>query len=98
MGQHDLGGYDAMLFTFAGDVTASFYMWNVPIPVSLAWFAADGTFLSASDMEPCTVAQADCPLSSAPDPYRFAMEVPKGQLSALGVGAGSVLHVGGSCG
>jgi uncharacterized membrane protein (UPF0127 family) len=97
MGQHDLGGYDGMVFAFSGDVTASFYMYQVPVPLSVAWFAADGSFVSASDMAPCTVAMADCPLYLAAGPYRYAVEVLKGGLSSLGVGVGSSLHVGGAC-
>ena len=48
------------------------------------------------DMEPC-LDQVDCPNHYAARPYRYALEVPKGGLGDLGIGAGAHLSVGGSC-
>lgn len=92
----DLGGYDGMLFVFSSDTTSSFYMKDTPMPLSIAWFDSGGRFVSATDMEPC-LNQAQCPLYNAPGTYRYALEVPRGGLEALGVGAGSVISVGGPC-
>jgi uncharacterized membrane protein (UPF0127 family) len=96
MGRRDLAGYDAMLFRFEADTTSEFYMRNVPVALSIAWFAADGQFVSSVDMAPCAD-RPGCPTYGAAGPYRFAIEVLAGDLGTLGVGDGSVLTVGGPC-
>lgn len=96
MNRRDLAGYDAMVFRFRDDSTSPFYMRNVPMALSVAWFDAAGRFVSSADMAPCGNRE-DCPLYSPARPYRFALEVPRGGLSRLGVGPGAVLDVGGSC-
>lgn len=95
-GRSDLGGYDGMVFVFTEDRDGTFHMTNVPLPLSIAWFDASGTFVSAADMAPC-LGQATCPRYSATAPYRYALETTQGNLSNLGVGPGSVISVGGSC-
>lgn len=96
MGRRDLAGYDGMVFRFPTDQRGSFYMRNVPIPLTVAWFDASGRFVSSQDMAPCPD-QDGCPLYGAARPYRLALEVPGGGLGRLGVGPGSVLEVGGAC-
>ncbi len=92
----DLEGYVGMVFRFSGDSRSAFYMRNTPMPLSIAFFAADGTFVSSADMAPCPD-QPDCPTYGAEGPYRFALEVPKGRLAELGVGPGSRLVLSGAC-
>jgi uncharacterized membrane protein (UPF0127 family) len=92
----DLEGYAGMLFVWNEDVSTQFYMRNTPTPLSIAWFDADGTLVSTADMEPCDDVDG-CPLYGADGPYRFALEVPRGELPSLGVEEGSVLRVGGDC-
>lgn len=92
----DLEGYTGMIFRYSADSRGGFYMKNTPMPLSIAWFAADGTFVSSADMEPCGD-RTDCPIFSATGPYRYALEVPQGQLPSLGVGPGSVLKLHGAC-
>ena len=96
MGRRDLAGYDAMVFRFAFDGTGSFYMRNVPVGLSIAWFAADGRFVSSTDMAPCPD-QEGCPTYAPGGPYRLAVEVLQGGLGRLGISEGSVLNVGGAC-
>jgi uncharacterized membrane protein (UPF0127 family) len=96
MGRRDLAGFDAMIFRFPTDSSGAFYMRNVPVALSIAWFRADGRFVSATDMAPCPD-QSGCPTYAPTGPYRLAMEVLQGGLSALGVGEGSVLTLGGAC-
>lgn len=96
MGRHDLGGYDAMVFDFGGEVTGPFWMRRTPLPLTVAFFAADGRFLGARDMAPCGD-RPDCPLYDPPAPYRYALEVPRGGLGRLGGGAGARLQLGGRC-
>ncbi len=96
MNRTDLAGHDGMLFRFHGDTRVGFYMKDTLIPLSIAWFDSKGNFVSETDMEPC-LDQVDCPNHYAARPYRYALEVPKGGLSDLGIGPGSHLSVGGAC-
>ena len=96
MGRRDLAGYDAMVFRFDADSTAGFYMRDVPVPLSIAWFDAAGRFVSSTDMAPCPD-QDGCPTYPPAGPYRLALEVLQGGLARLGVTPGSVLTVGGAC-
>jgi uncharacterized membrane protein (UPF0127 family) len=85
-----LGGYDGMLFRFAQDTEAEFYMRNTPMPLSIAFVGADGSVVSTTDMAPCAD-QAGCPLYDAAAPYRTAIEVPQGNLSKLGIEQGATV-------
>ena len=96
MGRRDLAGFDGMLFRFDADTTSPFYMRNVPVPLSIAWFDAEGRFVSASDMAPCGDEEG-CPTYQPAGPYRMALEVPAGGLAPLGIGPGSTLAAGGAC-
>lgn len=96
MGRRDLGGYDAMVFRFARDTSGAFHMRNVPVPLEIAWFDANGRLVSTADMEPCPDREG-CPHYPPAGPYRFALEVEKGGLSRLGIDESSVLSVGGDC-
>lgn len=89
----ELLGYDGMLFRYDADTDASFFMRNTRIPLSIAWFDGRGSFLGATDMEPCPDDVAECPTYAPPRPFRVALEVPKGALADLGVGPGTVLEV-----
>ena len=96
MGRRDLSGYDAMVFRFDVDGTGGFYMRNVPVGLSIAWFTAEGRFVSSTDMAPCPDREG-CPTYVPAGPYRIAVEVLEGGLGRLGIGEGSVLTVGGAC-
>lgn len=96
MGQTSLHGFAGMVFEFPRPTRTAFYMKDTPMPLSIAWFGADGRFVGADNMAPCGA--GPCPTYSAGVPYKYALEVPQGDLAGLGIGAGSVLTVGGSCG
>lgn len=96
MGRSDLSGYDGMIFRFAQDTTVSFFMRNVPMPLEIAWFDADGRLVSTADMAPCPDRDG-CPTYPPGGAYRYALEVEDGGLARLGIGRGSVLTVGGAC-
>lgn len=93
----DLGGYTGMLFMWTADTSGGFWMRNTPTPLSIAWFDAEGDFVSDADMEPCGDSD-DCPTYNPTGPYRFALEVPQGDLESIGAVPGSKLTVGGPCG
>lgn len=96
MQRTDLGGYDAMLFTWPSDTSGGFWMRTVPIWLSIAWFNAVGKVVTQLDMAPCGD-RDDCPTYSPAGPYRVAMETLRGGLEPLGVSATSRLQVGGAC-
>lgn len=97
MGVTGLGRWAGMIFVFPADTTGAFWMRNTLIPLSIAWYAADGSWVGASDMEPCPPDAFSCPRYGPPGPYRFAVEVPQGNLPRWGMVSGSTLVRGGSC-
>ena len=97
MHRTDLAGHVGMLFTFPGPTTETFYMKDTLIPLSIAFFDGAGRFVSATDMAPCPPNVDPCPTYAAARAYRYALEVPRGQLGGLGAAPGSVLVVGGGC-
>jgi uncharacterized membrane protein (UPF0127 family) len=89
----DLGHHDGMAFVFQEDTDAGFWMRNTPMPLTVAWFTADGTFVSSADMDPCS----DTPGCHSYEPagrYRLAVEVPRGELA---FGPGSNARLSGAC-
>jgi uncharacterized membrane protein (UPF0127 family) len=95
-GRGDLGGYDAMLFAHDQEITATFTMEGVPIPLSAGFFDATGRFTGAIGMAPCEQG-GQCPSYAPPGSFRWAIEVPEGSLPSLGVGDGARLEPGGPC-
>lgn len=96
MGVTELGGYEGMAFVYADDVERSFYMRDTPMPLSIAWVAEDGALVATTDMAPCEDRDG-CPSYGAGGPYRYAIEVPQGDLPRLGIGEGATVTVGGAC-
>jgi uncharacterized membrane protein (UPF0127 family) len=93
MGVTDLGGADGMVFRYESPVAGQFWMRDTLLPLSIAFYGEDGTFVSATDMEPCPpdVADADCPRYPSAAPYVDAVEVPEGGLEPLLMVPGSTL-------
>jgi uncharacterized membrane protein (UPF0127 family) len=82
MGVEDLGSLRGMLFVFAEDSTAAFWMKDTPLALDIAFFAADGSLVGRFDMEPCP--EGDCLAYRPGGTYRFALEVPAGGFSDVG--------------
>ncbi|MBL8779271.1 MAG: DUF192 domain-containing protein [Acidimicrobiales bacterium] len=80
----DLAGYPGMLFAFPADSEGGFWMRNTPTPLSIAYLDASGAIVSTADMEPCDDVPT-CPSYPASGPYRFTVEVPRGELTGLGL-------------
>ncbi len=90
MGVTDLGDAVGMAFVFGEPTSGSFYMFQTPTPLSIVWFAPDGTHVGSTDMEPCIDTPAgECPLYSPGAVYDLAIEVFDGGLDPLGLGPGS---------
>jgi uncharacterized membrane protein (UPF0127 family) len=87
----DLAGYSGMVFSWGGEaVTSAFYMYKTKLPLSIAYFGADGAFLGSNDMLPCESSNAsECPIYPPPAAFTTAVEVPLGELPGLGIGPGS---------
>jgi uncharacterized membrane protein (UPF0127 family) len=96
MGRRDLDGYDGMVFRFERETTSTFTMAETLIPLSIAWFDASGTLVDQAEMTPCPEG-VNCPSYASDRPYRYALEVPVGDLERLGVVSGSRLILGGGC-
>lgn len=92
-----LGGRAGMVFRFPADTTSEFWMKDTLLPLSIAWFGADGAFVSRSDMEPCPAGTVICPTYAAARPYRLALEVPLGGLDQLGVAERSRVSLSAAC-
>jgi uncharacterized protein len=89
-----LGPAQGMVFVFEEERRGTFYMFDTPTPLSIAWFGAAGGFVGAAEMEPCLDTPAGaCPRYAPDAPYQYALEVFQGGLDDLGVGPGAVLEV-----
>jgi uncharacterized membrane protein (UPF0127 family) len=94
MGVTDLGDAVGMVFRFEEPTRGSFYMFQTPTPLSIAWFSPDGDHVGSAEMAPCLdTAAGDCPLYSPDGEYDLAVEVFEGGLEPLGLVAGSRLEL-----
>lgn len=94
MGVTDLGDSVGMVFRFEEATAGSFYMFQTPTPLSIAWFDPDADHVGSADMAPCLDTPAgECPLYSPGSEYDLALEVFEGGLADLGVGPGSRLEL-----
>lgn len=84
MAVDDLAGYDGMIFSFPDDTTGSFWMGNTVLPLTIAFVDSSGAVVSTADMEPCPDA-VDCTFYPPDGPYRWALEVPQGELDTFGL-------------
>jgi hypothetical protein len=77
-----------MIFLYDKDINGSFWMQNTYIPLSIAFFDADGKIIYITDMEPLTTD------SHGPGrPFRAALEVNKGWFERNNVTVGDRTEV-----
>ena len=95
MGVTDLGDAVGMAFVFEDTRLGTFWMFETPTPLSIAWFAGAGEELvGTADMEPCVgVPRSWCRRYSPEFGYDLAIEVPQRGLEALGITAGSSVRL-----
>lgn len=94
MGVTGLGEPVGMAFLFDEPVNGNFFMFQTPTPLSIAWFAADGSMVGVADMDPCLEANSvDCPRYSPGAPYQLVIEVFEGDLSGLGLEPGASVEL-----
>jgi uncharacterized membrane protein (UPF0127 family) len=91
MGRTTLAADSGMVFLFEAPTDGPFWMKGTLIPLSIAFWDADGLFNAILDMEPC---QADpCPLYSPGVTYVGALEVNEGWFDDHGVAAGDAVEL-----
>jgi uncharacterized membrane protein (UPF0127 family) len=79
------------VFLFPEDTTSSFWMKNTLLPLSIAFYGADGRIVRILDMEPCR--RAPCRLYDPHVTYRGALEVNRGAFRRWGVAEGDRVRV-----
>lgn len=81
-----------MVFRWDADTSGGFWMKNTLIPLSIAFFDADGVILDILDMDPCT--EDPCQIYD-PDAqtYRGALEVNQGAFDRWDVSVGDRIEV-----
>lgn len=72
-----------MLFSWTEDTEGGFWMYNTILPLSIAFFTADGTILNVADMQPL-----DTNTTPAAGSYRYALETNQGFFKAHNITAG----------
>lgn len=85
----DLGAADGMVFVYPEPTTSRFWMKNTPLPLTIGFYDADGAFLDAFDMTPCTT--ANCPTYPTAANFVYAVEAPQGSTLASLMTTGSAL-------
>ena len=86
MGRTQLPAGTGMVFRYAQDSDGGFWMKNTLIPLSIAYFDADGVVHTVRDMEPCRTQQ--CPSYPPDAPYRGTLEVNQGFFAEIGLKPG----------
>lgn len=82
--------YGMVFFVFK-ETECCFWMEDTLVPLSIAFFDADGTIVDIEDMDPCKV--KSCPLYSSDAPYIGALEVKQGLFEKWGVSVGDRIRV-----
>lgn len=91
MGRTEVPAGTGMVFRFDEQVSSSFYMFQVPVPL-VAVFVRDGVVVAVEQMEPCREADAvACPLYGPDEPYDTVVETAPETLAGLEPGARLVL-------
>ncbi len=78
-----------MLFVFERDSVQSFWMKNTPTALSIAYIDSNGKIRDIFDMKPYSLADVTSTVS-----VRYALEVPQGWFSRVGIGVGDVVFNG----
>lgn len=86
MERAELAAGAGMVFRFPSEHSGGFWMKNTLLPLSIAYFDADGTVLAVMDMPPCT--QDPCPSYDPQIAYSGALEVNRGFFDEIGLSPG----------
>jgi len=89
MFRQNLPDGEGMLFIFERDEILSFWMRNTYIPLSIAFITYDGRIVDIKDMYPLDETSVTSSRS-----VRYALEVPQGWFSRVGVLVGDIVKIG----
>lgn len=90
-GREALAADAGMVFLWQEDADVAFHMKDTRIPLSVAFFAADGLILRILDLAPC--AAEPCPVYAPGVRYRGALEVNRGAFGRWQVREGHRINV-----
>jgi uncharacterized membrane protein (UPF0127 family) len=91
MGRSSLPADAGMIFVYDEDHRGTFWMKDTLIPLSIAFYDAEGRILRILDMKPCR--KDPCPLYDPKVTYRGALEVNEGAFERWGISAGDRLRI-----
>jgi uncharacterized membrane protein (UPF0127 family) len=83
-GIEDLGDVDGMLFVYDEEVTNTFTMRDVTLPLEIGFFDADGSLVDTQEMAPCLT--EECQSYAAAAPFGWAIETFPGGIFGLPLG------------
>ncbi|MFM7719180.1 MAG: DUF192 domain-containing protein [Actinomycetota bacterium] len=92
MGRPEVPDDGGMRFLFDGPTRGSFWMRDTLIPLSIAFWGADGRIVAILDMPLCR--EEDCPEYSPGVDFVGALEVRRGLFAERGVAVGDLVTVG----
>ena len=81
---------EGMFFVFERDQSLSFWMKNTLVPLSIAYISSDGRIFEIYDLEPGDLKPVMSSRSG-----RYALEVPQGWFSRVGIGVGDKVDISG---
>jgi uncharacterized membrane protein (UPF0127 family) len=82
-----------MIFMLFEEQECCFWMKDTIVPISIAFFDANGRIVDILDMEPCKTQDDSCKLYSSRAPYVGALEVRQGLFDEWGVSTGDRIRV-----
>jgi uncharacterized membrane protein (UPF0127 family) len=83
MNRKSLGSREGMIFVYDGDQHLSFWMKNTSIPLTLAFLSKEGEILQIEELKPHSLKSVVSERAA-----RYALELPLGVLSEIGVQVG----------
>jgi uncharacterized membrane protein (UPF0127 family) len=88
MFRKEIAESEGMLFIFGLPDHRSFYMKNVPIPLTCAYIGSDGTILEIHDMK----AHDESPIHSASDKVQYVLEMKQGWFERNKIATGTLVR------
>lgn len=79
-----------MLFVFPGESRQSFWMKDTLVPLDIAYFRADGSWVSSAVMQPCL--EDPCASYPSSGTAQYALELPVGGIGSS-IGRGWILEM-----
>lgn len=94
MKRTQLEPYDGMVFVYEVQSMRGFWMFNVLIPLDIAFVDTAGKIVDMQTMLPCQSKTASqCPSYYSSRPFIFAVEVGAGRYNTLGIKVGDLFHM-----